>query len=227
MARINEQATAYRRLKQPHYQMIGGIFSVTIRTHDSIPAATIKKLTDRKRQVIQEIEADKLPGKRARKKDIEWRYYLHLEKLTHARRTQEHLFNNPAAAQAVLGRVKAYAGVYYELVAYALLSNHLHLLLDFSIQCPNDWDFVSLIPGYRNLASVIGKIKGGAASDVNKAIGRKGKLWAPGYYDRYIRDQRHFMYEFWYILRNAENAGLVGSFREHPFTFGDPVLLGE
>jgi len=190
MARINEQATAYRRLKQPHYQMIGGIFSVTIRTHDSIPAATIKKLTDRKRQVIQEIEADKLPGKRARKKDIEWRYYLHLEKLTHARRTQEHLFNNPAAAQAVLGRVKAYAGV-----------------------C--------------NLASVIGKIKGGAASDVNKAIGRKGKLWAPGYYDRYIRDQRHFMYEFWYILRNAENAGLVGSFREHPFTFGDPVLLGE
>jgi len=106
------------------------------------------------------------------------------------------------------------------------MSNHAHLQLDFSVQCPKDWDGVSLLPDYVNLATVIGRIKGGSAYDINKEIGRKGKLWRPGYYDRYMRNRKHLVTEFWYILRNPEKAGLVSSWRDHPFTYGDPNLAG-
>ncbi|WP_020570530.1 transposase [Neolewinella persica] len=226
MAHIDDHRTVFHRLLQPHYQLIGGVFSVTIKTHDAIPAILLTQLQSRRIEVLQEIAHDRFPNKRGRHERINELYYQHLEKLTHARRTQEHPFNNSRAAEAVIERLKRYDGQYYKIVAYALLSNHLHLLLDFSIQCPKDWDFISPIPSYRNLASVIGKIKGGSANDVNKSLGRKGKLWAPGYYDRYIRNRKHFMQEFWYIMRNAEQAGVVNCFQEHPYTFGDPIFLG-
>ncbi len=226
MAIIDQQKTEYYRFGQPHYQHIGSIFSVTIAAHDAIPEALLQRVKKRRREVIWSIEQDSLPDKQARKNNIHERYYAYIEELLHRKYEQEHVLRNPLAAAKLEARIKAFDGVYYNLLAYSIMSNHAHLQLDFSVQCPKDWDWISPLPDYVNLATVLGQIKGGSAYDINKEIGRAGKLWQPGYYDRYMRNRKHLMAEFWYILRNPKKAGLVQNWRDHPFTFGLPALAG-
>jgi REP element-mobilizing transposase RayT len=226
MAIIDQQKTEYERFGQPHYQHIGATFSVTIAAHDAIPEALLQRVKKRKRVVLEAIDQDNLPDKQHRKQDIHERYYAYIEELLHRQYDQEHVLRNPLAAAKLEERIRAFDGEYYNLLAFSIMSNHAHLQLDFSAQCPQGWDWVSPLPDYVNLATVLGKLKGGSAYDINKEIGRKGKLWRPGYYGRYMRNRKHLVTEFWYILRNPEKAGLVKSWRDHPFTFGHPTLVG-
>lgn len=223
---MNQNRTEHKRLGQPHYQHIGAVFSVTITAHDAIPKQVIERLNERRKVVILAIENDDQPMKNSRKQAIWNKYYAHLEYLLHKKAIQEHPFRCRSIAKAVQHRIEQYDGTHYHLLAYAILSNHIHLQLDFSVQCPQLWDGISAIPDYVNLATVIGQIKGGSTFDANKATGRKGTLWNKGYYDRYMRDSKHLTTEFWYIVRNAETAGLVDNWRQHPFTYGCPSLTG-
>lgn len=228
MPAIEQLKTEYRRNNQPHLQPIGATFAVTLMAHDAIPEALLKRVRERRDFVLREIDRDNLPQKPARKRDIQDRYYQYLEKLLHEKREQEHPFKDPIIAKALEDRIKEYKGEYYDLLAYSIMSNHAHLQVDFSPQLPGikAGTHIHDLSEYVNLATVIGKIKGGATYGANKATGRQGTLWTGGYYDRYMRNQRHLMTEFWYILRNPEKAGLVTSWREHPFTYGDPNLAG-
>lgn len=225
MPKIDNYATERYRLGQPHFQHIGATFSITVSVHDAVPKQLIQRVIERRKVVLAQIDQDDLPNKAARKVVIHDKFYRYLDKLLHAKHNQEHPLKNEEAAQAVVDRIWKYAELYYEVVSYTVMSNHAHLQLDFSKQCPADWDGSSVIPEYQNVGAVIGLLKGGSAFDVNKAIGRKGTLWSKGYYDRYMRDQRHFMNEFYYILHNSEKAGLVNDWRDHPFTYGYPDLL--
>ena len=74
----------------------------------------------------------------------------------------------------------------YNLIAFAIMPNHIHLLLK-----PFD-----------NLPSVIKKIKGGSAKIVNEMMNRNGTFWAKNYYDKAIIDQRHFEIVYEYIKNN-------------------------
>jgi hypothetical protein len=229
MPAIEQLKTEYIRNDQPHFQPIGATFAVTIMAHDAIPEALLNRVRKRRQEVLLQIDRDNLPQKAARKREIQDRYFQYIEKLLHLKSEQEHPFRNPAIGTALENRIKEYAGKYYDLVAYSIMSNHAHLQIDFSIQCSGvqGKTEAEALGEYVNLATVLGKIKGGSTYDANKVTGRKGTLWKRGYYDRYMRSQSHLMTEFWYILRNPEKAGLVENWRNHPYTYGDPNLLGD
>ena len=76
--------------------------------------------------------------------------------------------------------------VLYELVAFSIMPNHVHLLI-----MPLD-----------KLPIVVQKIKGGSAKIINECMGRKGKFWASDYYDRLIRNEKHFSVVYQYIENN-------------------------
>ncbi|OQK16287.1 hypothetical protein AU255_14445 [Methyloprofundus sedimenti] len=52
------------------------------------------------------------------------------------------------------------------------------------------------------------RIKGGSALLVNKYLARHGKLWERDYFDKVIRDERHFVLTYNYIRNNAVKADL-------------------
>lgn len=80
----------------------------------------------------------------------------------------------------------------YGLMAFAIMPNHVHMLFR-----PN-----------RGLDSVMKTIKGGSAHMVNSILGRSGKTWAPDYYDKLVRDEKHFHTVYDYIRNNPFKAGL-------------------
>jgi putative transposase len=79
----------------------------------------------------------------------------------------------------------------YELSAFAIMNNHVHVL------------FKPLKP----LSKVMQIIKGVSAKEINELLGKSGKFWADDYYDKAIRDEKHFWVVYEYIKNNPLKIG--------------------
>ncbi|MDA3909204.1 MAG: transposase, partial [Sulfurimonas sp.] len=79
----------------------------------------------------------------------------------------------------------------YELIAYTIMPNHIHILIK-----PLD-----------KLALVVKSIKGSSAKMINDILKRRGKFWANDYYDKTIRDEKHFQTVYNYIKNNPLKLG--------------------
>lgn len=74
----------------------------------------------------------------------------------------------------------------YELVAFCIMNNHVHIL------------FKPL----ESLSKIMQMIKGVSAKKINELLCQKGKFWADDYYDKAIRDEKHFWVVYEYIKNN-------------------------
>ena len=81
---------------------------------------------------------------------------------------------------------------FYVLIAVSVMPNHVHFLFQQK----------------QSLRKIMQHVKGGTAFFVNKAVSRQGELWERGYFDKAIRDERHFLLTYEYIKNNAVKANL-------------------
>jgi hypothetical protein len=54
--------------------------------------------------------------------------------------------------------------------------------------------------------------------EANKILGRTGQFWMEDYFDRYIRDSKHFANAISYIENNPVKAGLCASASDWRFS---------
>lgn len=81
---------------------------------------------------------------------------------------------------------------FYQLIAVSIMSNHVHLLIQQRI----------------DLRLIMQKLKGALAFQLNKHLSRKGHFWEKSYFDKSIRDERHFNIVYEDIKNNASKANL-------------------
>ncbi len=79
----------------------------------------------------------------------------------------------------------------YELIAFCIMPNHVHLLIK-----PLD-----------KLARIMRLLKGGSAIIINEMMRREGRFWAADYYDKLIRNEKHFAVVYQYIKNNPAASG--------------------
>ncbi len=93
----------------------------------------------------------------------------------------------------------------YELGAWVLMPNHVH---------------IALRPlGDQDLAATIRSIKGSSARDANRLLNRSGSRFrAKDYFDRRIRDRDHEGRVTRYIENNPVRAGLCGRVQDWPWS---------
>ena len=85
----------------------------------------------------------------------------------------------------------------YELGAWVLMPNHVHVALRLLVD--------------QDLASAVRSIKGSSAREANRLLNRSGSpFWAKDYFDRRIRDRDHEGRVTRYIENNPVKAGLCG-----------------
>ncbi len=92
-----------------------------------------------------------------------------------------------------------------------LMPNHAHALLSLR-------DFRE-----GSLGKLMKSWKGASGRAGNQLLGRNGSFWAKDYFDRMIRDERHFANCARYIHRNPEKARC----REGEFTLCEHALVKE
>ena len=140
-----------------HYQFI------TFRTHDSVDAF-VKKLalqnkTNQQRQMkVDEYLDQSIKGA-----------YLY-----------------GAVLHYLFQFLKSHDGDLYELISFAIMPNHVHLLLKPKIELP----------------VLMQRIKGSSSIQINTILKRTGKFWSSNYYDKLIRDDRNFILVYDYIKNN-------------------------
>jgi REP element-mobilizing transposase RayT len=66
-----------------------------------------------------------------------------------------------------------------------------------------------------SLAEVVGSIKSASAHTINKALGRKGKIWQTESFDRVLRSNEEVNEKSAYILNNPVRKGLVARVEEY------------
>ena len=101
----------------------------------------------------------------------------------------------PKFAEMVVTALWHFHASRYQLHAYAVMPNHVHVL-------------ITQREGHR-LGDVVRSWKSYTSRQANKWLGRSGDFWRRDYFDRYIRDDAHFGAALNYIHENPVKAGLV------------------
>jgi REP element-mobilizing transposase RayT len=95
-------------------------------------------------------------------------------------------------------------GSRYRQIAWIVMPNHVHTLIETFVGYP--------------LPDVIQSWKSYTAKQANRVLERSGQFWAVDYFDRYIRDERHFIDSVNYIHNNPVKTGLVSAPEAWPFS---------
>lgn len=174
----------YSRGYLPHLDVPGLFQTVTFRLHDSVPA-----------QVIQ-----------GWKKELRWRADLPSDdpivvKLRNRIARYEDAghgacwLRDERIAALVENALFHFDGQRYRLLAWCVMPNHVHVLIETFPGHP----LYNVVHSWKSFTSLAG----------NQLLGRHGTFWARDYYDRYIRNDEHMAQAIHYIEQNPVKAGLV------------------
>jgi putative DNA methylase len=122
----------------------------------------------------------------------------------------------PQFAQIIIQTLKFYRNTAYELHAYCLMPNHLHLLIK---------PLQGSAGKYHKTSDIVRNIKSFSAKEMNKLLGREGAIWQHEYYDRFIRNPADYNRTVEYYLNNPVKAGLVAKAGDWQYSFWDNELL--
>ena len=92
----------------------------------------------------------------------------------------------------------------YDLQAWCVMPNHVHALIVTNAD--------------HELGAIVQAWKGFSAKQINALMGGSGRLWAPDYFDRFMRDDAHYLTTKTYIEMNPVKAGLCA--RPEDWAFG-------
>ena len=165
--------TFYRR-RLPHLYDIGQPIFLTWRLHNSLPANRVFPTAD-------------LPSGKA---------FAALDRLLDEARSGPLYLNQPALADMVVEAIQRNASMldHYALHAFAVMPNHVHLLLSPSVP----------------LAKLTRSLKGITAKRANEMLALTGRpFWQEESYDHLVRNERAFERIRFYIEHNPVRAGLV------------------
>ncbi|MGD0252379.1 MAG: transposase [Verrucomicrobiota bacterium] len=97
-------------------------------------------------------------------------------------------------AQLVKDNFRQFSGDRYDLRAWVVMPNHVHVLFK-----------VGTVP----MSEIVGAWKKHTGRLANKLLGKQGALWAEDYFDIFMRDAEHVRQTVHYIENNPTKAKLV------------------
>jgi acyl-coenzyme A synthetase/AMP-(fatty) acid ligase/REP element-mobilizing transposase RayT len=177
----------YRHGGLPHFDGTVTQF-ITFRLADSLPAPVLESLK-------LQLQHDKLEED---SEEYRTRVEDYLDK-----GAGECILHDPAVAAIVQETLLNENGNSCDLRSWVIMPNHVHIL-------------VRMREGH-DLAGFMKRIKGVSARKINQYLGQTGSVWQENYFDRYIRDEEHFVRVAHYIQQNPVVAGLVSSPEEWKF----------
>jgi REP element-mobilizing transposase RayT len=95
-------------------------------------------------------------------------------------------------------------GLRYRLVEWVVRPNHVHLLVEFF----SEWLLPEILRSWKSFT----------AHEANRFLGRTGQFWQEDYFDRFIRDTKHFERAKQYVRENPVTAGLVKLPEDWPYS---------
>ena len=178
------------RNRLPHWQQKGAVYFLTWRLADSIP----KEILDRH---FEERTAWLRRHPEPWDEDTEAEYHRQFSGELEERMDRGHgecLLGKPENAQALAQTLLHFDGERMAMISFVIMPNHVHLL--------------SALHPDEELGKIVQSWKRHSARVINLNEAREGVLWQKDYFDRLIRDAKHFANCVRYIRRNPVKANL-------------------
>jgi putative transposase len=191
---------SYRR-RLPHIQPEGAIFFVTSRLAGSLPVDVIEKL-HRERNLI-DAELAKIADKNERVEKaylVSRRLFGKWDKALDASDTGIKYLANMQVAKLVADSLHFRDGIVYELIAYCIMPNHIHIVFTPLKESNRK---------YYSLSKIMHSFKRRTAHEANLILGRTGTFWQHENYDHFVRDNAELERIVKYVLYNPVKANLV------------------
>ncbi len=169
----------------PHCDLAQSCQFITYRLDDALPPEVARRLTS---------ELETSPADPA--------YRLRIENYLDAGHGECILRHQPIAT-IVRDSWQHFDGVRYDLQAWVIMPNHVHVLITTRQTSLSD-----IVQGWKSYT----------ARKINISLGRNGKIWQADYWDRYIRDDNHYAAAIEYIRNNPTKAGLASTPEDWPWT---------
>jgi putative transposase len=185
----------YSRGYLPHFNAPQAIQHITYRLADSLPLSVLKKLRSEVETTIQ--------SENQRKSEIRQRIEDYLDSGHGAC-----LLKEPRIANCIVENWQHFDGKRYRLLAWVVMPNHCHVLIELHNGVP----ISKIVLSWKNYtARAINRLTEAPGFTGRTGVRRsQGKpIWQRDYWDRYIRDRRHFERAREYIINNPVKAGLV------------------
>jgi REP element-mobilizing transposase RayT len=179
----------------PHFDA-GEVFqSITFRLYDSMPQALLEKWKHELARESGQWEDE-----------LRYRIEAYLD-----RGISECYLADKRIATLVQSALVHFDSQRYRLSAWVVMPNHVHLLVAPCIG--------------HSLSNIMHSLKSYTAQEANKVLSRRGNFWFEDYFDRYIRNAKHFENALSYIENNPVKAGLCKSARD--WRFGSAFSRGQ
>ncbi len=181
----------------PHWEQTGATYSITFRLADSLPESKVAELRHERERWLANLpqtlteEDHKTFGLLFSKK---------IEELLDAG-MGSCLLKEDAAAAIVENALRHFDGERYELRAWAVMPNHVHVVFT-----PK--------PGHA-LKEILHSWKSFTAHALNKLTGKTGPVWLNETYDHIIRNDEELWQTIDYVESNAPRAGLKNIRQSH------------
>ena len=163
----------------PHFDVVEQLQMITYRLEDSLPREILIQIEDE----LKQVDRSQKPIERIRKIEE----YLD-------RGAGSCILQAESIAQMVEENLLHFDRSKYELHAWVIMPNHVHILLTQRQDI--------------SLSEIVHSWKSYTAKKANAILGRQSTIWQREYFDRQIRDERHFRASVNYIHNNPVKAGL-------------------
>jgi 1-hydroxy-2-methyl-2-(E)-butenyl 4-diphosphate synthase len=179
----------------PHWRIPGATYAVTFRLDDALPESALREYRERHEILARrmEIELERADSRDALKPLLQIRAELEalqievIESALQQGHGKCHL-RDAAIATLVKDALQFFDGQRYDLVAWSVMPNHVHVIL-------------RPLPGHE-LEEIVQSWKSFTAKRANAILGKTGTFWQEEYYDHLIRDGGDFEAQVRYVLEN-------------------------
>jgi len=208
--------TPFHRRHLPHFYPPDAIYFITSRLAGSLPLSAIERA--RKEREILESQDSK--GKRGSSglppyiDELEW-----WEKVIERGSKNARWLADARIASLVAESIQYRDGKDYDLVAYTIMPNHMHLVYGIGqydlLERPQDAEPLS----GKQVSGIMMSMKRHTALEANKLLGRTGPFWQDESYDHVVRDTEELARIIEYVLDNPVKAGLVEKRQDWKWSF--------
>jgi putative transposase len=210
----------YRR-NLPHWQPRDSIFFITFRLARSLPQVILLELRNEEERERQSICA------RSRGEELRIELYNCSKKffgkydawLDQCDEGSPRWLVQENIARLVMQEIHLLDAERYHLIAFCIMPNHVHLLIDSAGLGQVSAIKTSGTTHPYPVTDSLRLLNGRTARSCNQALGRAGDFWHHESYDHVVRDEQEFERIFGYILGNPVKAKLVSAVEDWPFTY--------
>jgi putative transposase len=177
----------------------------------SIPPPVRRALADEAERAARELAGIEDPDERA-----EQAYLLHRRLFARWDAVLDHAKYGPMwlkddrVAGLVAESLRHWDGERHDLLAYCIMSNHVHLALT---------PLPDIEGRYHSLTAIMQSIKGYTARKCNDILGRSGAFWEHESYDHWVRDADELQRILRYVVNNPVKARLADTWMDWRWTY--------